>query len=172
MRPIAIVFCLVVALAGQKAIAEQAELYPNSEAFKDWTSTSNYMKSKGIDPATVNWQPIEPLCLGLKTDTNESTYNRCKYEKARAIAMYTAEKSQCQLRVEAELPESLTQKGRFETLRETDSKGVSHVYERTIEPIADKELQTRRSAAFTACMQALGWADANDWNLGRRCANP
>lgn len=136
--------------------------------FKSWVSLVGYLKSQGIDANRVNWVPIKKMCLGLKPQ-NESDvpYNKCLFEKARDSVTYAANQPQCLARARADYPDGLLQ-GRTDTLKETDKDGTVHTFERKTPPMTAQELEQRRKGEFIACMQNLGWINADDWGLGRQ----
>ncbi len=160
---VALSLCSIINAYAQNNAAQPA----TSDVFESWQRTKDYMTSQGIDPMAISWPLIDPLCLGLRTESDQRQYNKCEYEKARDSVLYANDKSQCSTRVTGAYPDSLL-KGRTDTLTETDKSGVTHAYQRAIAPVSTQDLQQQRSGAIVECMQNLGWVNADNWLLGRR----
>ena len=155
--------CLLLALLPLSAQAQQG-----SGEFQSWLTMVDYAKSKGVTPAT--WSAYESMCVNLKKGTDETAYNKCMFEKARDQGLYESDKAQCLAHTSATYPDSLLQAS-SETLRETDKDGRIRTLERIVKAIDPQELQSLRKSATIECMQRAGWANADNWKMGLRCAN-
>ena len=166
---IAAFFMLLCSPANAQAPANTPPADETYDMFKDWNTMKNYMLSQGLDAGSVNWEPIDQLCSGIKLDRGEREFNKCAYERARDSILYAADKTQCLAQSHGVYPDNLL-KSRTDILTETDKEGVSHTFQRTITPILPQDLSQQRSGAFAECMQKLGWVDANNWRPGKRSA--
>jgi hypothetical protein len=167
-RSVLLLGLFFVILAGIFAAAlAQTDLQSEDSPFKNWLTLTDYLRSKGIEPSKVNWQPIETMCLGLK-QSDESAYNKCKYEKVRDQSLHQADRQQCYTRAVAQYPDRLAQIDTTETIREINASGKVRVFERVVPPISTIELSSLRDAAVVQCMQSLGWISANDAFNGKR----
>jgi hypothetical protein len=155
----AILACLSVSAHGQEA--------GTNDIFKSWQSMQSYLATQGVDPLTIGWSRIEPLCQGLKMYSSESAYNKCSYEKALNMTLFPSDKSQCETQAKGTYPDSFLN-GRTDTLLETDKNGVVHTYQRAIAAISAQDLKQLRTASVVECMQKLGWVNADDWRTGKR----
>jgi len=139
---------------------------PPPDTFRNWNAMRDYATSQGIDTMTIDWPEIEQLCGGLKTQADETAYNKCGYEKAVEQYTFVNDRSECLTQATGDYPDDLLT-GRVETRTETDRRGIVHTYQHSISGISAATLQQRRSGAITACMQKLGWVNANNWRLGK-----
>jgi len=106
------------------------------------------------------------MCSGLNNGTDEEQFNKCRFEKARDSVLHSNDRSQCAIRALASFPDSLENE-RTDTLKEIDKNGQAHALERRSVPMSVQELEQLRLVAIVQCMQALGWADADNWQMGR-----
>ena len=148
-------------------LAAQAGAQENA-SFKDWLSVTSTLKSKGIEPTQVNWHPIEMMCVGLKEMSDNTAYNKCKYEKASEQFFHRSDRQQCAAQSVAEYPDSLTKDTTTQTLRKKDSSGRIYTLEQIVHPISNAELASQRYGFITQCMQNIGWANADNPLAGKR----
>lgn len=165
-----IVFCILIStLTSAPAIVTAQVSADESAHFQSYLTMSAYLKSKGVEPAHVNWMPIDKMCIGVKQSSGEPAFNQCKYEKARDQHIHRSDLAQCGMRAQADYPDRLTEKETTVTLQEVDASGKLHHYNRIVHPIPKNELVQKRQAAVAQCMQSLGWVSADNPLLGKRC---
>ncbi len=159
--------CLM--LAWLFAVPPHASLAQTGDAspFRDYISLTTYMRSRGIDPISVDWNLIEPMCLGLRTETDQIAYNQCKYENALLNRFYGADRSRCDTASLAAYPERITRTTPIETVRVISTDGTDRTYERSANARTLRERTTLRQADYSACMHESGWNDPDDWRLGK-----
>ncbi len=140
-----------------------------ADPFANYNNLMSHVRSQGIEPSKIDWGPFNAICLDIKTapGEDERPFNKCLYEKLKESIMHKADKEQCSIRAKATYLDSFTTE-RKDTLKETDKDGVVHTFERTSPPVSSKELLQLRAAFIIDCMQKSGWANTDDWKLGRR----
>lgn len=138
------------------------------DMLRDWNKLANYLRSQGIDPVSVNWRAISPLCVGLKDPKDVRPYHRCRYEKARDSHFHAVDRRQCAVKAKATYPDDYARLRATETIREVNADGKVRVFERVPEPLSFQEIKNLREASIVECMQSFGWIDAGYWESGRR----
>lgn len=136
--------------------------------FGDWLKLAEALQLNGIDPATVNWQPIEMRCLPLKTSSDETQYNRCKYDNAWFQNRFAEDRASCEQRTRAEFPDSLKRERAVRRKTQSDAQGNITQTETTTAPgVSKTELNDRRSVAYADCMRSKRWYNPNRWEAGQ-----
>lgn len=117
---------------------------PDDALMRDYAGLTKALKANGIDPAFVNWYGIEPMCLGLKTERDQVSYNRCRFEKAGDWVAFNDNSRDC---------------------------STAGFYERPIATthyqLSRGEVRRERNASYIGCMREFGWRNPSNWQHGR-----
>lgn len=170
-----IVYILLLVLLFSAGAAAQSydstTLTPEEEKLLEpWNSFTALLRSKGIEPATVNWNEINPSCLGVKQQLGETAYNRCRFQRLVYFDAHRKDLYGCNLKAKKLYPSFLLTKGRLlRSYEEKDEKTGEVKLVKVFEgPFSQKELLLKRDEIIEACMYDLGWVNADDWKAGKR----
>lgn len=157
---------IFTALLFTSSVAASEEINPQS--FKDWLTVSDLLRSKGIEPSSPSWAVITPMCLPLKTTTDQTAYNRCLYEKASDEYDWGYDNKKCTEKSEVKYPNSLLEPTvRSYSVIDSDGK-MRVIEEKTREYKSSKELLEARKVEFSDCMENSRWRNSYKWTSGRR----
>lgn len=138
-------------------------------AMNSWHDVVQALQASGIEAGRVNWGPVEQLCQIFRKSSEPNAFNNCRYTKARDSVLFRSDREQCRIQAIALTPDSLLQKTPVQRIQERDKTGVVKQYDVRVKAYTRDELYAERSSNIVSCMQQLGWQDANDWVLGKRC---
>lgn len=141
MRFVLALFLLVFA---SPALAQGADDAP----YKDYISLTKALRANGVNPVGVNWQHVEQMCLGLKTEKDPVPYNRCRFNKAVDSADYPDDVATCK------------SAGRAAT---SPNYVVGNGVTTVIQPSP-----AEADVTFDECMRARGWINPRNAGRGRR----
>ena len=150
-------------------LATAAYAQENSpESFKDWLTVSDLLRTKGIEPSSPNWGTITPMCLPLKTTTDQVAYNQCLYEKAMDEYQWPIDNKFCDDRSKEKYPDSMMTSGRIVQYVGDDGSlltGSAGLYG------SWGQLQGDRKGSYQDCMAEKNWNDIDNWIAGRSDKN-
>ena len=135
--------------------------------FQNYVTMNKLLRTRGVDPITVNWGAIQAMCIGLKTEKNLVPYNRCLYEKAIDYADFDNDRYACDARSRAEFPDRLLTNQPSVIIAGTRSTRA--IYE---QPLTLDDLRFKRIDAYDECMSRKGWRDTRFAGRGRRSYEP
>lgn len=125
-----------------------ASAQEDDSQFKDYISLTKVLRAHGVNPVGVNWQTIEDMCLGLKTEKSQVMYNRCRFEKALDSADYPDDVAACNSAARSATSANVV-----------INNGVTTV----VQPST-----AEADIAFSECMRARGWINPRNAGRGRR----
>ena len=138
-----------------------------SVLLKDYIGLTKVMRSYGIEPATLAWRDIETMCLGLKTESDQISYNQCRLEKAMDQVTWRDDSAACNAESRALYPSVISNPSQAIIVNNRPGRQPS------ITTITEQPLYARNSVAarqyiFDRCMRDYGWRSSRDWHLGQR----
>jgi len=136
--------------------------------FKDWLTTSDLMRSHGLDPAAPSWGVITPICLPLQNSANLVPYNRCMYDRAADEHQWPIDDKKCTNQAKQEYPDSLMKKvilGEY-VVPSADGKNKT-VYNTARRYNSWDKLHKDRNEDYKNCMKEKDWKKPDDWTSGR-----
>lgn len=146
--------------------APAAMAYDERALLKDYIGLTKVLASYGINASAVNWGEIEPLCLGLKSDSDPITYNECRLEKAINQVAYHSDTGACDAESQALYPSSLQRTSPELTIEHRGDDDKTDVTTVSEAPLYTTDLKAGRLYVFDRCMKDHGWRAAHDWRLG------
>lgn len=142
--------------------------YENPALLEDYIGLTKLLKANGVEPATIQWQTIELMCLGLKEPNSNLAYNQCRYEKAVDQALYRNDSDACDAEARAAYPSSLSNP-RSTVISSNTTGATTERTTATIKPprVAGSTVRYSRRALFNRCMRDQGWINTGNWQMGR-----
>ncbi len=128
---------------------------------KSYTGLTNLLRSYGVEPSQVAWNPIEMMCLGLNEPHNPVPYNRCRFDKALLQISYRDDSIVCEDEAQALYPKSL--RSSQPDLIIANPKGITTI---TDQPLRYDDYRAGSRYAFDQCMGDKGWRNSRNWQLG------
>lgn len=139
-----------VTMAMLVALPFAASAYtPSGEILKDYLGLTRALRANGVDPARVNWGPIATMCMGLRTERDDTEYNRCRYTQAMNQTIFVDDQRSCNVQSQALY---------------SNRRGAHHFAHYGTRA---EELFLLRDASYTTCMRDLGWRNTQNWQMGR-----
>lgn len=159
----------LIALLLALLLAAPALALDENALLKDYIGLTKLLKTNGIDPVKIQWSEIENLCLPLKEPMDQTTYNRCRYEKARDQFTFGGDKAACENEAQAIYPDNYTKPTQAVINANTSSATGNTASTTTITSPAPSstDLRAMRRNAFDHCMSEKHWRNANNYQLGR-----
>ena len=152
---------LLIACLFSSAHADQND----PAAYKDWNATVNFLQSRGIDAAKINWTSIQTLCAGGRD--NELAYNKCKLTKALDQNQYGLDNKYCNSVSETKYLEFIKPILSHETFQDTTGKSIDGIITHEV-TLTDQQAAEYKNSSYTSCMRHQGWNDPNGWEQGKR----
>mgnify|MGYP003386493286 FL=1 len=157
-----IILLAIAMLLAQPAFARDTSS-SDDVFFRNYVGMTKLLRTRGVDPITVNWGSIQAVCIGLKIENNLVPYNRCLYEKAIDYADFDNDRDACEARGRAEFPDRLL--SRQPSVFIAGDRGNKAIYE---QPLTLEDLRFKRLDAYDECMSRKGWRDTRFAARGRR----
>lgn len=161
-----IILLALVLLFARPTLAHEASS-GDDVFFQNYVGMTKLLRTRGVDPITVNWGSIQAVCVGLKIENNLVPYNRCLYEKAIDYADFDNDRDTCNARGRAEFPDRLL--SRQPSVFIAGDRGNKAIYE---QPLTQADLRFKRLDAYDECMSRKGWRDTGFAARGRRSYDP
>ena len=145
--------------------AAAAKLEAGEEVLlNNWNNLNKLLRSRGIETTRVDWAAIGPLCLGLKTETDQVAYNRCMFIKAVDTVIFKSDTNVCRSRASSDFPNSmLTSQTVVVTKYDNDASKTTTI---TYPTLSQDDLTAKRNDTYESCMSERGWRDTHNPLLG------
>lgn len=147
------------------ALPLSAQAFSNPDLLKDYIGLTKLLKANGVEPARVQWQTIEMMCIGLKEPHSNVAYNQCRFEKAVDQTVYANDSAACNAEARAAYPSSL--KKPEPTTIVTLGGMDNHLTTITAPRTRNSEIRDGRRSLFDRCMLDRNWVNTSDWQMGR-----
>jgi hypothetical protein len=141
--------------------------YDESALLTDYIGLTKVLRSYGIEPAAVQWQDIETMCLGLKTETDQVVYNQCRLEKAMDQVTWRGDSASCDAESRTLYTSALGNPSRVLIVTRRGDKPAD-ITTLTEAPLYAGDPAAARQYVFDRCMRDHGWRSARDWHLGQQ----
>jgi hypothetical protein len=159
MRRVFHLLLLTTLFAGSSAMATPA-IGPSN-----FTEMVNMLRAYGIEPSTVQWGPVNAMCLGLNDKMNEEPYNRCRFIKALDQITYLQDREQCDDTSLAFNPDAVYGQIYVNNVV-VDSNAVYMPTYVQKNRLVHSEKAFRRHV-FNECMRTRGWRNPRAYQQGR-----
>lgn len=138
--------------------------------FKDWLTLSDLLQTKGITPSSPSWASIIPLCLPLRTGTNQIDYNRCLYEKVMDEYQWPEDSKYCTDKAEMKYRENLAIEQTTRTVIITEPNGKRRFIEEVVPSnnLLNYPLKDRNFYYQDCMVMDMNWQNAGSWLMGHR----